>query len=489
MKDVKEILDRSRDTADIIADLSVKSVSPPSWDTMKRVLLPHLHKIVSDTNQRRDRVLEDGQTVEKAARMFLGLEKLLAKRVNQFTFTIPVKREYGNLDNSDRKAIAKAIERIYQEADIDTVNMERGKAYYGACEVFTLWYVVKKSHGLYGFKSEYKLKCQIFSPWEDDVKLYPLLDEYNDMIAMSYEYTKKVGDEDVTFFETFGGGKHFKWSKKGNENWKDEIAYTDGEGNVTYGDDIAIMKIPGVYAWRKHPIYDEGTPELREDAEYKHSEDSDILAYNIAPLIKVVGKMIGDEKKYETRRLIRVESGGDVQYVQWSGAHDANSAHIQRDIDWFWMINQMPDISFRNLMSLGNIGYDARQMMLTDSYLKIGEESRPLLQMFRRECNVIKEFLKFLNRRWSEEDIDAVTVKHVITPYIPKDEQLEINKRMTANGGKPLESQRESILRYGKSADVEATINEIDQERDKLVKQQMEANMAAMLSQTQVPTQ
>ena len=301
MKDVKEILDRSRKISDIIADLSVKTVSPPSWDVMKHVLIPDMHEIVDDKNQRRDRVLDDGQ-VEEAARLFLGLEMLLSKRVNQFTFTIPVKREYGNLDNDDRNAIAKAIERIYQEADIDTVNIERGRAYFSACEIFTLWYAVKKPHGLYGFKSEYKLKCQTYSPWEDNVKLFPLLDEYNDMIAMSMEYTKKIAEEEVTFFETWGGGKHYKWSMRPGEEWKDEAVYKDGEGNVTLGDDIAIMKIPGVYAWRKTPIYEQGTPELRKDAEYKHSEDSDILAYNISPLIKVVGKMVGDEKKYESRR-------------------------------------------------------------------------------------------------------------------------------------------------------------------------------------------
>ena len=38
---------------------------------------------------------------------------------------------------------------------------------------------------------------------------------------------------------------------------------------------------------------------------------------------------------------------------------------------------QMPDISFENMKSLGNIGYDSRRTLLTDAHLKIGEESGP----------------------------------------------------------------------------------------------------------------
>ena len=69
-----------------------------------------------------------------------------------------------------------------------------------------------------------------------------------------------------------------------------------------------------------------------------------------------------------------------------------------------------------------------------------------------------------MNTRWSEVDIDAVVIKHIITPYIPKDEKYEIEKRQAANGGKAIESQRESIQRWGKSSDANATLKEIQEE-------------------------
>ncbi len=63
------------------------------------------------------------------------------------------------------------------------------------------------------------------------------------------------------------------------------------------------------------------------------------------------------------------------------------------------------------------------------------------------------------------QEIDNVEVQHTITPFIQRNEDAEISKRLKANGGKPIESQRESIARFGKSTNPEATFQEIIQER------------------------
>lgn len=468
MKDVNEILDRKgRSIDNIISDLKQKSTTPPSWGELKKILYPKEHKIVDDKIGRPDKVVQTdkGTRIEDAARIPVGMEQLLVERVNEFAFTLPVIREYDGVeDNETRKAIVKAIDKIYEEADWDGVNLDRGEAFFSACELFTLWYTVKKPHDRYGFHAEHKLRCRFFSPKDDSVELYPLLDEYGDMVAMSVYYERsKTQSEKEKFFETWTADKHYKWVDDGS-GWKDEIFYVDGEGNVTYGDEINIEKIPGVYAWRKNPLWKQGTPELREDMEYNHSRDSDVVAYNSAPVLKIAGGIKGKEQKGETRRVYRVENGGDVSYVSWDQSTEATDKHIQRDTDWFWMLNQMPDISFKNLQQLGNIGYSSRKMMLTDAYLRVGKEVKPLVQMFRREGNVIKAFLRKINTKWSEADIDAVTIKYKVQVYIPEDQEYEIDMRIKANGGQPIESQRESIQRYGKSVDAETTLKEINEE-------------------------
>ena len=431
-----------------IEKLKARSTSVPDWAEVIKDYEPKLHAIVEDRRGRADKVHSDG-TVDKAARIPIGLEKLLTKRVTEFTFAIPVKRVY-TAKGETQQAIAKAIEAIYTNAHIDTENIKRGQAYYASCEIFTLWYVAKREHTLYGFRSAFKLKCRTFSPM-DGCKLYPLFDETGDFMAISIEYERKVKDETITFFETFTADAHYKWQQSGKE-WE-----AVGEPET-----ITLMKIPGAYLYRSVPIFD-GLQPLREDLEYTISRNSDIVAYNASPILKVVGTLVGEEKKNEVRRVYRVTEGGDVSYVSWSQSVEAQKFHTDTLLRFFWLQSQMPDISFENMKSLGNIGYDARKMLLTDAHLKIGEETGPWLEFLNRECNVIKAFLKKLNVKWKDE-VDNVGVEHIITPFIIEDEQAQLDYHMKANGGKPVESHRESIMRIGKAANVDETLAAIQAE-------------------------
>lgn len=465
MKTIDEIIDRSRPIGEIISDLSQKSTTPFDWSKFKRSYYPYLHKIHDDRLGRKDKVHENGQ-VDEAARLVIPYEMLFINHLVQFMFANPVKREYMGIDgNETRQQIANAIERIYESADIDTINMDRGLFYFASGEILTIWYVVKKDNTDYGFKSKFKLKCKVFSPMTDDCEIYPLMDENDDMIAVSFKYSKKVKNDTITYFETFTDSKHYKWHSGDSAKWTDDILYMDGEGNVTYGDDIVLGKIPGIYAYRKKPTVIDGTEELRKDDEYLVSRDSDIVAYNAAPILEVRGQLTGDEKKGETRRVYKVSENGGINYVAWNGATEATKSHHEMDKSLLHMINQMPDISFESLKSLGNIGYDARMMIFQDIILKVKMESKQLLQMFRRESNVIKAFLKLMNTQWADE-IDNVWVKNSIDIYMPKDENSEIDKRLKANGGKPIESQLESIQRYGRSKDPQATLEAIKKENE-----------------------
>ena len=419
-----------------------------TWDKLIKDYEPTLHDIVSDTITRKDKIKSDG-TVEKASRIYIGLEKLLTKRMTEFMFSIPVKRIYHNIENNKtRQQIAKAIENIYKYARIDSENIKRGNTYFASCEVFTIWYIVEKPNTLYGFQSKYKLKCKTYSPM-DGVKLYPLLDELGDMLAMSFEYAKKIGQEEFTFFETYTAHTHYKWKQRGSE-WEQIKA-----------ESIDIQKIPGIYIYRPVPIY-HGLSYLRNEIEYTLSRNSDVIAYNSAPILKVAGEIQGKEDKGESRRVFRVENGGDVSYVSWSQAIEALKYHVNTLTNLFWAQSQMPDISFENMKSLGNIGFDARQTLLTDAHLKVGDESGAWIEAFERECSVIKAFAKRMNTSWANE-VDNVEVEHIITPFIQMDEDATTDRLIKQNGGKAIKSQLQTIREAG-SNDPEATLQQIQKE-------------------------
>lgn len=462
MVDFSSIDFDSTNISETISMLKDKSVNVPKWEKLFTDYEPMKHAILSDTTSLKDKVRSDGQ-VDKSARIVIGLEKLHVKRMAEFTFSIPVKRVYSNMeDNEARKEIKKAIESVYKNVRINSENLRRAVAYYASCEIFTVWYAVKKPNNLYGFQSDYKLKCKTFSPM-NDVKLYPLLNEMDDMLAMSFEYTKKVKDKDVSFFETYTADRHYIW-KCGQhaDKWEPVLIQETEDGEIVNGEDIVLMKIPGAYAWRPRPVYD-GLSQIREEIEYSLSRNSNVIAYNSAPLLKIIGGIKGREDKGEAQRIVRCESGGDVGYVSWAQSIEALKYHVDTMEKMYWMQAQIPDISFDNMKGLGNIGYDARQTLLTDAHLKIGEEAGTWIEFLERECNVIKAFLKIMNKKW-ESEIDDVNVEHIITPYIQNDELSEITRRMKANGNKPIESQLESIQKFGDSADAAATLKQIQDE-------------------------
>ena len=231
---------------------------------------------------------------------------------------------------------------------------------------------------------------------------------------------------------------------------------------IIQNDEIAIEKIPAVYWYRHEPCW-EGLKPIRENIEYTLSRNSDVIAYNSAPILKVAGSIVGEEHKGETRRIYRVTEEGDVSYVSWQQSIEALKYHVDTLIKLYFMQSQMPDISFENMKSLGDIGYDSRKTLLMDAHLKIGEEKGKWIEGFERETNVIKAFLAKMNTAWSNR-LEEISIEHVITPFIQEDENAEIEKWMKADGNKPIISQKEAIRRANLTNNADETFEEIQKE-------------------------
>lgn len=463
MDDIKSILRSGKAVSEIIESLKEKSVEVPSWEITQKDYEPTMHRIANDADRGR----------KKLARIHIAVEQLLTKRMQELMFAIPVKRVYHNIEDSQtRQDISDAIEKIYKHARVDTENLKRSREYFAACEVFTLWYLTESPNNLYGFDSPYKLKCRTFSPM-DGSKLYPLFDENDDLLAMSYSYTRKVKDKKTDFFETFTAEERYKWKKPEDSSEWEEVEH----------EKITIGKIPGIYVNRPQPIW-KGLEVLRDNIEYTLSRSSDVVAYNSAPVLKIAGEVIpmqedptpapptegengyvhATNEDNDPTKVFKVENGGDVSYVGWNQGLDATKWHV----GYLWSLihkqAQLPDISSEAMAALGNIGYDARQTLLMDAHLKVGDESGPWIEGFERETNVIKAYLKKMHPQWSQTDIDAVEVEHVITPFILNDEAAEIGKWVTAAGGKPILSQLSAIKNAGLAANAEDELKQIQEE-------------------------
>lgn len=453
---IEELLKSGASAETIIAALKEKSIIVPVWSGRYGLVQqfdPTKHPVMN--KQKYPDIVSD-EGIEYVTRITCDLQRLATKRMTELVTGIPVKRVYKP-ENDRQKEIASYIESIYERNRIDSVNNERCNMLFAGCEVLTLWYAIDERNNLYGFNSPLKLRCRNFSPMLGD-DLYPLFDEYGDMIAMSVGYTRKKGRKTVQYFDTYTSEKHIKWS---NEN---------GSWQEVENEDITLGKIPGIYTWRPTPIW-EDTSKTVYEIEWALSRNGNYLRQNSKPLFVVFADeaiSYGDEKNpnKEFRSIMQYPKGSTAQYITWQQAVENLKYYVGELRSLFFTQLQLPDWSYEK-MSQQALSGESRKQMFIDAQLKVKDESGRLIEFFDREMNVIKAFLKVMLGEQFHKDIDALKVEMIITPFAITDEKDTINNLMAANGGEPIMSQRESIELFGHSDDVDKTLKEIAEQRKK----------------------
>ncbi len=452
--EINEIIDLARPAECIIADLKSKSVSVPAWtgkDGLVNQYDPRRHPVMNRALYP-DRVNPDG-TLERVTRITYDLQRLAVRRMSELMNGVPVKRVYKP-ENDRQKEVAAYLEKIFDNNRVDTVNTERSAMLFASCEVMTLWYAVEQPHNGYGFASPLKLRCRNFSPMAGD-ELWPLFDEYGDLVALSVGYRRKVGERLTDFFDAYTATRHCKWSNDGSGGW-----HLDEQEDIS-----ALGKIPAVYMYRPTPVW-EDTGCLVEEMEWAMSRNGNYLRKNSKPLFVVFAdKAIdygGEDDEREGRAVLQYPQGSNAGYVTWAQAIDNLKFYLSELRQQFFTQLQLPDWSYESMKSSPMSG-ESRKQLFIDAQLKVADESGRFLEFYGREVNVVKAFLKVLLPGYGA-DIDALPVEVVITPFTISDEKDTIANLQNANGGKAVISQRESIERLGWSTDVDKTLAEIREE-------------------------
>lgn len=447
---IEEIMNAANSVQQKISALKEKTINVPIWGGrhgLVREYDPRQHPVMNKAKYP-DMVTEEG--IQPVTRITCDLQRLASKRMSELVCGIPVKRVYKP-ENDKQKEIATYMEAIFDRNRIDSVNTERCNMLFAGCEMMTLWYAVEERNTQYGFNSPLKLRCRNFSPMLGD-DLYPLFDEYGDMIAMSVGYARKTGRKLVQYFDTYTKDRHVKWST------------ANGEWQEVENEQITLGKIPAIYAWRPTPIW-EDTSKTVYEMEWALSRNGNYLRENSKPLFVVFADeqiAYGDEKSpnKEFRSVMQYPKGSTAQYVTWTQAVENLKFYVEQLRSLFFTQLQLPDWSYEK-MSQQALSGESRKQMFIDAQLKTKDESGRLIEFFDREVNVVKVFLKAMLGDGFTADIDALKVETKITPFAITDEADEINNLMNANGGEPIMSQRESIERFGHSDDVDKTLQEI----------------------------
>lgn len=450
-KTLEEIFETGRPADSIIADLKNKTIILPSWrERLVKEYEPSMHPVM-DEMQYPDIV--DGGKIRHVARIAYNTQKLVVKRMAGLCFGIPAKINYKPADDKQRQ-VAEYLQTIAERTRIDSVNFERAKQLFASCEVFTLWYGVKQPTTEYGFNSDIKLRCRVFSPMNGD-ELYPLFDAYGDLIAFSIGYKEQSNQGTTQYFDTYTATEHRRWVNEGSGWVEDDIEY------------ISTGKIPGVYCWRPEPIWEDTSRQVYE-REWKMSRNGNFLDKNNTPMVAVYaddGLIFGNEPVINDnyRDIVQLPANGKMEYVTWQQATDALKFHCNELKNSVFEQLQIPNWSYEDMKAVNTSGEGLKQLFI-DARLKVAEESGRLSEMLDREINVLKSFLKAMLPADYTDAIDSLKFEVEITPYTIDDEKERISNLAMANGNKPMISQRESIEMLGYSSDVDKTMAELANE-------------------------
>ena len=447
--DIKQITSVENNPQWTIDQLKRKTVMVRPWTKLEKEYEQRKHPVMNTTLYP-DKVTKKG--VEKVTRITLGLQKLATKRMSELMFAIPVQRVY-KAETDDEKRVAKIMEAIFEKNRINAMNLERGRMLFAACEVVTIWYSQEQETTYGKEKSKLKLRSKSYCPKNGD-ELYPLFDEYDDLVALSVEYQRRENDRTVTYFDTYTATEHIRWRTDG------------GQAEEEVREAIELQKIPGIYIYRPEPIWEDESENIYE-AEWTLSRNGNYIRKNARPNWVVFSNekvKHGKEPANDNvgRNVMQYGKDDKAMYVTWEQAIDSIKFHIEEIRRNFFTQLQLPDMSMDNMKATPMSG-EARKMVFIDGQMKVMDESGIWLEAFDREINIVRAFMKKMYPGLAEA-IDSLIVEVVITPYQIRDEAERINNLSNATGGKAIMSQRTAVQNLGYVDDVDKELEEIQSE-------------------------
>lgn len=454
---IEEILNQTPDK--VIEALKVKQLNIPPWDVLIKEYDPKKHPVM-DKSKYPDKPKKGGG-VEEMTRIMIPDQQLYAKRMASLCVGTPVYRDYQTGDDPKLKEIADVIEAVLMRNRINAINVERLKKLFAGCEIATIWYSIEQTNPVEyaGKKSPNKIRSITYSPM-DGAAIYPLFDEYDDMIALSIGYTRKVQQKDTQYFDVYTATEVRHYIQKSGETW---------ELDVTRSKKHTLGKISASYTWRPIQIW-EDTSNITYEKEWILSRTGNYVRHNSAPnkvlttdsdMIDSLKESIEKDKSMDLSRDWVLPQNSSLNIVEWQGATEAAKFEIDELSKQQDRVLQIPDLSFN---SLSNISTETMRIALQDAQMKVTDESGRLTEFFDREISVIKEHIKpmFTPSEWGL--IDSLVVRSEVIPYQINDEVQEANKLAIQTGNKAFVSQKEAVRQVFGADKAETIIKELEEQ-------------------------
>lgn len=396
-------------------------------------------------------ITRTGTKQEYVNRIPVPMQKNIVGKAVAFLFGNPVKIE-AQTSNDDEISVLDAVKKILDDNKTDSQNRVIAKQLFKSTQVAEIWYpeMKEEEHEEYGFKTKFKLRLSVFSPW-DGSDLYPYFDEKGDLIAFSRSFIiKDENNKDQKHFETYTADRYILWKNQGSE-WAIEKSVPN-----------IIKRIPVVYAEQEDAEWADVQYAI-ERLEFLLSNHGDTNDYNGSPTVVAEGNILSLGKKGEQGKVIEVEKGGKVGLMVWDGAPESIRMEVENMFKVILNYSQTPDISIETVNGLGAMSGIALRLLFMDAHLKVMDKRETFDPYLKRRLNIIKAFIGVMSIPLVKT-ANSLKIDAEITPYTIKDTMEEINALVTASGGKQIMSQKQAVFSSGLADDANEDYIQIQKE-------------------------
>lgn len=464
--------------------LKIKDVSQKVEALKDRsTTLPDATKLIKDWDQDRHRVMDEEfrkkrdilkteekkdslgnitqqaeYTKEEVNRIALPIEQDIVNIHTAFTMGTEPKLT-SNGDTEDEKKVFEIVKSILKANKIKYHNKRIMRAWLAETEVAEYWYKVEdiswwkkilRAFSL-GTSPKIKLKTAIWSPFRGD-KLYPIFDEYNDLILFTREYTIIENGQEVTKLMVIDK-KNVTYITYGSEGYKEGPPVPHG-----------FEKIPVMYIWREKPFCHK-IKTIRERLETLLSNYSDCLDYNFFPKLAAKGQVEDIQNRGTGSEIIVLEEGADIGYLSWQQTPEMAKLEFDNLTERCYSLTNTPRISFENLQGLGNsFSGVSFEFAFMGAHMAVYNHAEDMEEFLQRRINFLQSAVGLIVPKYKEA-VETLTIDIEIVPYMIKNKKDAVDLAVTAvEGG--VASKKSGIILAGLTDQVEEELEAIAEDED-----------------------
>lgn len=421
-------------------------------ETYLKQLDPTQHD-VKDPVKRPDKQKKDGNTTTPVpvARLPLATQKLIVSRAAAFLCGRPIQLQSNPIDDA-QIGFAAVIQKIWDDNKLGFKSMNLAELMMGETECAELWYMQPVTDD-YWFETaadgaKFKPRMKILANSYGD-ELYPVFDQYGDMIAFGRGYKVKVAGQDQERYDIYMADKTYK-GVKGEAGWE------------VITEPNPALKIPVIYYSQPAPEWAD-VQALIDRQELQLSNLADTNDYFGSPIVFVEGEISGFADKGESGKVLQGKSGAKAQYLTWDRSPESVKLELETLKKNIHQLTDTPDISIEEMKGLGTFSGVALRLLFLPAHLKAAKKEGIFGEGVQRRINYLKSAMASVQT--SLQAVASMQITPKFEYYLPTNEAETVELLTSAVGaGKAIMSQESAVRANPLVADPTAEIQKMTDE-------------------------